>query len=123
MQKFVTYLILAFVFTAFSLEIAAQSVKQSPFDLTDPARIDAGKARFNSLCAGYCHGNEGSGGRVPPFKGNSSLKAEEVFQVTSEGRTGAGVMPAFKSMSEEKRWELVAYIMYLSRQKPDPSPQ
>jgi mono/diheme cytochrome c family protein len=121
-QRFFKYLILAFVFTCFTLAIVAQSGKQPPFDLTDQARIDAGKTTFNSLCAGYCHGDEGSGGRTPAFKGNSNLKTDQVFQVITDGLSGeAGVMPAFGSMPVEKRWELVAYIMYLSHQPADAS--
>ena len=122
MQRFFTYLILALVFTGITLEMAAQSVEQPPFDLTDQAQIDAGKALFNVRCAGYCHGAEGSSGRLPPFKGNSNFKADAVFQVITQGRSGdAGVMPSFGKMPEKERWQLVAYIMYLSRQPADPS--
>lgn len=103
----------------FSLGVAAEAAKKPPFDLTDQMRIDAGKTRFNALCSAYCHGNEGSGGRVPAFKGRTSLKADEVFKVLTEGRRSDDVMPAYGSMPEEKRWELVAYIMYLTRQTPD----
>lgn len=124
MQRFFTYLILAFVFTGITLEVAAQSVEQPPSNLTDQAQIDAGKALFNARCAGYCHGQEGSSGRLPPFKGNSNLKADAVFQVITQGRSGdAGVMPSFGRTPEKERWELVAYIMYLSRQAANPSAQ
>lgn len=91
-----------------------------PFNLDDPDRIAAGKARFGANCAAYCHGNEGTGGKVPSFKGRKDLKADAVFNVITHGRRGADVMPAWgNGFSAEKRWELVAYIMYLSAQVPD----
>lgn len=91
-----------------------------PFNLDDEARIAAGKARFGANCAAYCHGNEGSGGKVPSFKGRKNFNAEAVFKVITQGRRGADVMPAWgNGFSAEKRWELVAYIMYLSAQEPD----
>lgn len=92
---------------------------QPPFDLADETRIAAGKARFGANCAAYCHGNEGSGGKTPAFKGRKDLTAEGLFKVITEGRRGADVMPAWgNGFSAEKRWELVAYILHLSRQAP-----
>lgn len=93
---------------------------QPPFNLNDEARIAAGKTRFGANCAAYCHGNEGSGGKVAAFKGRKDLKPEELFKVITHGRRGADIMPAWgNGFSAEKRWELVAYIMYLSAQSPD----
>lgn len=90
---------------------------EPPFDLEDAARIEAGRLRFGANCAAYCHGFEGSGGKTPAFRGRKDLKAEDVFKVITEGRKGADVMPAWgNGFSEEKRWELVAYIMHLARQ-------
>lgn len=119
MMKFSGYFAIGLAMMSISLAAVAESSTEPPFDLADPQRIAAGKTRFNALCTAFCHGNEGSGGRVPAFKGNADLKADEVFKVTTEGRRSNDVMPAYGSMSEEKRWELVAYIMHLSRQKPD----
>ena len=96
---------------------AAAESGTPPFDLNDRARIAAGKARFGATCAAYCHGNEGSGGRTPAFKGRSDFTAEALFRVITDGRTGADVMPPFATMPLEKRWELVAYILDLGRQK------
>ena len=123
MKRFLAYLTLAFGLALLTLGLAAQSVLQPPINLSDPAQIDAGKALFNGRCVAYCHGNEGSGGRTPAFKGNSSLKTEEVFRVITDGRSNADVMPAYASTPEKERWQLVAYIMYLSRQPAAPSPQ
>ena len=89
----------------------------APFDLTDPVRIAAGKTRFGANCAAYCHGFEGNGGKTPPFRGNAFLKRDEVFKIITEGRRGSDIMPAWgNGFSAEKRWELVAYIMYLAAQ-------
>lgn len=91
-----------------------------PFELNDSARIAAGKARFGANCAAYCHGHEGSGGKVAAFKGRKDLQPEELFKVITHGRRGADIMPAWgNGFSAEKRWELVAYIMYLSAQPSD----
>lgn len=84
------------------------------FDLTDQGRIDAGRRRFNKVCAGYCHGFEGVGGRAPDFKGRTDLSAEEEFRTITHGRQGADVMPPWGSaFSEEQIWELVAYLQHL----------
>lgn len=90
-----------------------------PFDLMDESRIAAGKTRFGSTCAAYCHGNEGVGGRTQAFKGRTDFSPEALFKVITEGRSGADVMPTYGGMAEEKRWELVAYILHLGRQKAD----
>jgi mono/diheme cytochrome c family protein len=69
------------------------------------------------MCAAYCHGFEGSGGKTPAFKGRNDLKPEDVYKTISEGRRSADIMPAWgHSFSPEKIWELVAYIMSLTRQ-------
>lgn len=95
----------------------AQAEPAPPFDLADPARIKAGKMRFGSNCAAYCHGREGEGGKTPPFKGRQDLSAQVVFQTISKGRVGTDVMPPWGSaFSPEEIWELVAYIQDLGRQ-------
>jgi len=90
-----------------------------PFSLDDPQRIEAGLKRFGANCSAYCHGFEGSGGKTPAFRGRQDLNAEEVFLTITRGRIGSDVMPSFaNSFTDEKRWELVAYIMYLTKQPP-----
>lgn len=85
-----------------------------PFDLKDPARIDAGRRRFNKTCAGYCHGFEGVGGRAPDFKGRTDLSPDEEFRTITTGRQGADVMPPWgAAFNEEQIWELVAYLQHL----------
>lgn len=92
----------------------ASSPAVRPFDITDQERIDTGRRRFNKICAGYCHGFEGVGGRAPDFKGRTDLSAEEEFRTITHGRQGADVMPPWGgAFSEEQIWELVAYLQHL----------
>jgi mono/diheme cytochrome c family protein len=94
------------------------SLKPS-FDLSDTARINIGKRRFNSVCAAYCHGAEGDGGKVTAFKGNKELIPEGIYKVILEGRRGAGIMPPWgKTYTSQEIWELTAYIHHLTKQPP-----
>lgn len=93
-----------------------------PFDLADQARIAAGKSRFSSTCAAYCHGFEGGGGKTPAFRGRKDFKPAELFKTITEGRVGDDVMPSWKGFSADKRWELVAYIMSLADESIRPKP-
>jgi len=89
----------------------------APFDLKDPARIEAGHKRFNRTCAGYCHGYEGVGGRAPDFKGRTDLTAEDMYQTIYHGREAEDVMPPWGgALTDEMIWELVAYLQYLGTQ-------
>ncbi|WP_407278753.1 cytochrome c [Aromatoleum evansii] len=89
----------------------------APFDLADPARIEAGRKRFNKTCAGYCHGFEGVGGRAPDFKGRKDLPVALMFETITHGRVGADVMPPWgAAFSAEQIWELVAYLRFLGTQ-------
>jgi hypothetical protein len=89
---------------------------KASFDLTDPARIAAGKTRFDASCNFFCHGNEGSAGKTQAFKGRTDFTAESLFRIITEGVKPE--MPDYENMSEERRWEVVAYILHLGRQKP-----
>ena len=91
----------------------------APFALADPARIAAGKLRFGSTCAAYCHGSEGEGGKSPSFKGRKDFSPGDTFKVITEGRRGTDVMPAWgNAFKPDEIWELVAYLQYLSTQSP-----
>ena len=93
------------------------AIGQPPFNLNDANRIEAGRKRFGSTCAAYCHGAEGEGGKTPRFKGNSDFHPAEAFRTITEGRTGTDVMPPWgKAFTPEQIWELVAYLKYLSTQ-------
>ncbi len=96
---------------------SAASAVGPAFELTDEARIAAGKKRFGANCAAYCHGSEGEGGKTPPFKGRPDFSAAATYKVIAEGRRGADIMPPWGgSLSPEKIWELVAYLQFLSTQ-------
>ena len=98
---------------------ASASDGVAPFDLADAARIAAGKKRFGSNCAAYCHGSEGDGGKTPPFKGRSEFSPAGTYKTISEGRRGVDIMPPWgKAFQPEQIWELVAYLQYLSTQPP-----
>ncbi|MES9994133.1 MAG: c-type cytochrome [Candidatus Thiodiazotropha sp.] len=89
----------------------------TPFSLEDPERIASGKKRFNKICAGYCHGFEGVGGRAPDFKGRSDLDIRTIYETIYHGREGADVMPPWgDALSTKSIWELVAYLRYLGNQ-------
>lgn len=81
--------------------------------LTDSSSIKRGKKRFNSLCV-YCHGNQGVGGKSKPLQGRE-FDPDYLYRTISEGmKRGSMIMPPWKnSLSEEERWELVAYILSL----------
>ena len=87
------------------------------FDLSDPARIAVGRRRFDKICAAYCHGKEGVGGRAPDFKGRKDLSAEDAYKTIFYGRRNADVMPPWgEAFTSDQIWELVAYIKFLGTQ-------
>ena len=84
-----------------------------PFDLTDPARIEAGSRLFRANCTHYCHNPEGRAARAPALRGRSDLPPEFIYQRIT---TGAPPMPAFGStLSPEQIWSLVAFIESLAK--------
>ena len=84
-----------------------------PFDLTDPRRIEAGKARFHSACADFCHGHE------PVLFIGRKIDPTYAHDVIVNGGRGATPMPPWGDVfSSEEIWELVAYLEFLGDQKP-----
>jgi putative heme-binding domain-containing protein len=79
--------------------------------LKEPAFIAEGAKLFLPNCSSaYCHGSGGKGGGAPGLH-DKGLEAEYLFKTISNGISGSP-MRAFKSeLSEEKIWQLVAYIM------------
>jgi glucose/arabinose dehydrogenase len=74
----------------------------------------AGKGFYAKNCAS-CHGASGQGtGSVPPLKQGSirSAKPGEVFWFITQGDVSAG-MPAWESLPEQQRWQIVTYIKAL----------
>lgn len=81
------------------------------------ASVLIGEKRFNQSCV-YCHGNEGSGGKARKLQGRE-FRPDYLFKTITKGKKrGALVMPPWKrAFTAEQRWELVAYIMYLSKKE------
>ncbi len=101
------------------LPAVAKAGETPPFDLSDPARIEAGRLRFSGSCTGYCHGNEGRGGRAAGFLNRNDFDADYAFNTILNGRRDSGViMPQWgTTYSPDEIWELVAYLHFLSLQK------
>ncbi len=95
----------------------------SPLDLTR-ADLDAGQAAYATHCA-RCHGDDGRGASalaaslalpVPDLSApDQRAHAEgEVYWVVSQG-SPRGVMPRFDAvLSEQARWQVVAYVRGLA---------
>ena len=84
-------------------------------DLRDVQHIEAGYKIFSGLCAGYCHGPEGTAKRGPALRNRPELKTYTLFYVISNGRKRSGnPMPPWKNLlTEAQIWQLVAYIVSL----------
>ncbi len=81
--------------------------------MKNPDTIPAAETVFYQNCA-YCHGSKGSGGKSRPLQCRD-FEPQHLFDTITNGRRrGAAIMPPWKgSMSDDERWELVAYIMSL----------
>ncbi len=89
----------------------------TPFDLTDPAKIEEGRQQFRVTCAvAYCHGPEGRiGGGAPALRGRHVGTPDYVYNVITNGRRR---MPPWRSqLPPEKIWALVAYVLSLENVK------
>jgi mono/diheme cytochrome c family protein len=94
-------------------------------------RIPSGRQNFEIHCVG-CHGANGDGGgpaaryldprprnfRRGLFKftstdAGSRPRREDLFQTITRGLAGSA-MPEFRLVNEEKRWDLVEYVRWLS---------
>jgi mono/diheme cytochrome c family protein len=86
-----------------------------PFDLKDATRIEAGKGRFESTCAAFCHGNP-----PPLFVGRTDLDPQYVYNTIRDGGRGATPMPPWGDVfTPEEIWELVAYVESLGSSPSD----
>lgn len=82
-----------------------------PIDLSDASRIEAGKERYHSTCADFCHGH------TPVLFVGRPIEPHHAFQAIFDGGRGATPMPPWGDVfSEEEIWELVAYLNYLGKQ-------
>ena len=92
---------------------SASTNATAPFDLTDEGHIDAGSLRFAQNCT-YCHGSNGIGGKHRKLQCRN-FDSAYLFDTISNGlESGSFFMPPWEdAFSDEKRWELVAFIMSL----------
>lgn len=82
-----------------------------PFELTNKARILAGRDRFQSTCAAFCHGHEPA-----LFIGREGLEPQYVYNTIRDGGKGATPMPPWGEVfSPEEIWEIVAYLKSLGK--------
>lgn len=85
-----------------------------PFDLGDPAKVEAGSRLFRANCTHYCHNPEGRAARAPALRGRE-LSPEFIYQRIAKG---VAPMPAYETvLSSEQIWTLVAYIESLAKAK------
>lgn len=111
---------------------AADEVLSGPqtggIDLREVQHIEAGYRIFSGLCAGYCHGPEGTAKRGPAVRNRPELKAHTLFFTISNGRKRSGnPMPPWRGLlTETQIWQVVAYIVSLRDAPPlgaAPSPE
>ncbi|MBW1831395.1 MAG: cytochrome c [Deltaproteobacteria bacterium] len=94
---------------------------------SDEAR-DRGRALFRAKCA-LCHGvrADGHGARRQGLSGQpANFQSREwrantgprrIYRVLSEGKRGTS-MPAWPTLSDEEKWEVVAYVLGVSEDGP-----
>ena len=100
---------------------SADSIK-SPFPFS-PQVIREGEKLYNMLCV-TCHGQNGLGdGQPGRFKIQPANFHSRVVTAQTDGAifwklsNGKGIMPAYATaLSEEKRWQLIAYIRQFAKQ-------
>lgn len=88
-------------------------VQTSPY-AGQPAAINAGQVIYAQNCA-ICHGPTGGGtGNVPPLVHGPAQTASdgEVFWYVTRGDINNG-MPSWTKLSEEQRWQVIAYVKSL----------
>jgi glucose/arabinose dehydrogenase len=81
---------------------------------TQAGAVQAGKALYVEHCAG-CHGTSAQGnGNVPPLASAQVKKASPgaLFWFISKGDIDGG-MPAWNSLPEQQRWNLVSFVQSL----------
>lgn len=76
-----------------------------------PDAIPPGSALYQAKCA-MCHGADGNGrGSRPPVRSARIAAATDgdLFWLLSHGQPALG-MPSWARLSEEQRWQIVAYL-------------
>lgn len=99
---------------AVSASSASEAISIKEYVLNSSESVEKGEKTFNTSCA-LCHGHGGAGGQGRPLN-NRSFEAERWFNTISKGRTrGSKRMPPFESsLTENQRWELIAYLKTLN---------
>lgn len=92
--------------------------------LSDPASIENGRALFRRYCA-LCHGlnADGKGVRREGLSADprnfhdlvwrEKTSPEDIYRTISDGLSQSS-MPSFRALTEEQRWDIVAYVESLS---------
>jgi glucose/arabinose dehydrogenase/cytochrome c5 len=91
----------------------ASAEQKNPYS-GQQAAATAGAELYTANC-GACHGINGKGtGNIPPLSQGSTQSAPdgEVFWFITTGSVSNG-MPAWGSLSEQKRWQIVTYLKSL----------
>ncbi len=95
--------------TGTAIVVAEADASGAPFDLSNEARIAAGKELFDSSCAAMCHGFE-----PVLFIGRTGLDEQYVYETIRVGGKSMTPMPPWGDVfTPEEIWELVAYVKSL----------
>ena len=90
---------------------ASNTVHARPFDLQDPAVIEAGARVFSQNCTHYCHGKDGRIARAPSLRGRD-LPIDYLYARITRG---APPMPAYATvLSQDDLWKVIAYLRSLA---------
>jgi cytochrome c oxidase subunit 2 len=76
--------------------------------LASNAELLKGRELYASKCQ-RCHGSDGTNGSAPAFDGKKMLKTTLGSQILYV-RAGRGVMPGFRSLSDEEIRAVVRYL-------------
>jgi putative heme-binding domain-containing protein len=114
MKHLVIFLLGTLIFSS-NYALAQANAGSGPIDLSNPPVVAAGAKTFAASCSvGYCHGKAGRAGRGPRLRGKTWDK-QYLYDVIFNGVPSSS-MPAWKDrLSEKEIWEVVAYVMTLSK--------
>ena len=103
--------------------LAADTVAVNPMTAT-PEILEQGEVLYLQYCV-MCHGSEGAGdgpvvgeNRLPPLP-TLNLLSDRAKNDLSDGyiwgmiANGRGVMPAYRRIPQESRWQIVEYVRFL----------
>ena len=108
MRSIVVTTVMATIVAAASTLLAqAPATHAPPFDLQDPAVIEAGARVFSQNCTHYCHGKDGRIARAPSLRGRD-LPIDYLYERITKG---APPMPAYGTvLSQDDLWKVIAYL-------------